>query len=219
MLAVVLTAGGFRAGVGSGVLAASMVAVLMATSAVADAAAPGTATSATATSATTTPTTTPTPTPTPTPVPKPPATKPPAPRGYVPKIKLPARSGSGLRIVYSRALMHVWLVNRANKVLRDFPVTGRPDWPRPGRYRVYSKSLHTSNPHYHLVFDYMTRFAYGRHARIGFHTIPRRNGHFIQPVSTLGQPLGLGGCVRMATVNARLIYRWAKIGTRVVVLR
>ena len=214
MLAVVLTAGGFRAGVGSGVLAASMVAVLMATSAVADAAAPGTATSATATSATTTPTTTPTPTPTPTPV-----RKPPAPRGYVPKIKLPARSGSGLRIVYSRALMHVWLVNRANKVLRDFPVTGRPDWPRPGRYRVYSKSLHTSNPHYHLVFDYMTRFAYGRHARIGFHTIPRRNGHFIQPVSTLGQPLGLGGCVRMATVNARLIYRWAKIGTRVVVLR
>ena len=156
------------------------------------------------------PSPTPTPVPTPTPIPKP---------QYVPLKPLPAHSGTGPRVVYSRHLMHVWLVARFNVVIRDFAVTGRPDWPLPGKYHVYSKSRHTSNPHYNLTFNYMTRFAYGRHARIGFHTIPKRNGHYIQPVSTLGQPLGLGGCVRMTIVNARFIYYWTKIGTRVFVLR
>jgi len=212
MLELVSTTTGRRVSVGVGVLSATMAALLLATSAVAGAATaadvPGVSTPA--------PAPTPTPRPTPAPLPTP---KPPVRPSYVPKMKLPPRSGSGARIVYSRHFMHVWLINRANVVWRDFPVTGRADWPRVGRYRVYSKSRHTSNPHYHLTFNFMTRWAYGRHARIGFHTIPKRNGHYIQPVSTLGQPLGLGGCVRMATVNARLIYRWAKIGTRVVVLR
>src|SRR4051812_10335997 len=42
---------------------------------------------------------------------------------------LPADSGSGRRIVYSQSEMHVWAVNERGHVVRDWKVSGRPDWP------------------------------------------------------------------------------------------
>ena len=132
---------------------------------------------------------------------------------------LPDDSGSGRRIVYSRPKQHVWIVGADGVVIRDFPVTGRSDWPRAGRYRVFSKSPWSHSTTYNVSYRYMVRFAHGRTAPIGFHTIPvGASGRPIQPESTLGQPLGLGGCVRSATPNARFLYHWAYIGTRVVVL-
>ena len=138
---------------------------------------------------------------------------------YVPTRRLPKNSGLGRRIVYQRAEpQHVWIVNVLGKVVRDFPVTGRRDWPLAGRYHVFSKSPWSTSTVYHVDWRYMVRFAHGHSADIGFHSIPTRNGVPIQSVGSLGQALGLGGCVRSASANASYIYRWAGIGTKVIVL-
>lgn len=136
-----------------------------------------------------------------------------------PKVPLPAHSGSGRRIVYVMGKHeHVWLVDAAGHVVRDMPGSGRADWPRAGNYHVFSQSRYSSAPG--LTFAYMTRFAHGRHADIGFHTIPRYNGssRLTHPVSQLGLPVGHGGCVHLADKDAAYLYHWARIGTTVVVI-
>ena len=134
---------------------------------------------------------------------------------------LPAHSGTGLRIVYQESTMHLWVVGADGAVLRDYPVTGRPGWPRPGTYHVFSKVPVAASPKYHVVFDWMVRFAHGNELNIGFHDIPRLmgSGVRIQAEDQLGAPIGHGGCVRQRTVDAKWLYSWAAIGTTVVVLR
>ena len=117
--------------------------------------------------------------------------------------------------------MHLWVVDDDGTVLRDYPVTGRPGWPRPGRYAVFSKVPVAASPKYHVTFDWMVRFAHGNDLNIGFHEIPRLmgSGKKIQADADLGAPIGLGGCVRQREVDAKWLYGWATIGTKVVVLR
>ena len=136
-----------------------------------------------------------------------------------PKVPLPAHSGSGRRIVYVMGKHeHVWLVEADGRVVRDMPGSGRADWPRAGTYHVFSQSRYSSAPG--LTFAFMTRFAHGRKADIGFHTIPRYNGsgRLTHPVSQLGLPVGHGGCVHLADKDAAYLYRWAHVGTTVVVI-
>lgn len=149
--------------------------------------------------------------------PKPPVVVVPKNAGHRP---LPAHSGTGRRIVYTeKTPQHVWLVEADGTIVRDYAGSGRADWPRPGTYHVFSKSRYTSAPG--LTFAYMTRFAHGRTASIGFHTIPRYAGttRLTHPVSQLGLPVGHGGCVHLTDAGAAFLYRWARIGTTVVVLR
>ena len=162
------------------------------------------------------PTTSPTATPTPTPSTSSPATgTPPAARA------VPKHSGSGRRIVYSESTpQHVWLVDRRGRVVRDFPVSGRKDWPRVGTYRVFSKSPRSWSSTYGVRFRWMVRFAHGHSAAIGFHTIPRYpSGRLMHRAEQLGRPVGRGGCPHSAGPDARFLYRWAGIGTTVVVVR
>lgn len=134
---------------------------------------------------------------------------------------LPAHSGVGRRIVYQESTMHLWVVDVDGTVLRDYPVTGRPGWPRPGKYAVFSKVPVAASPKYHVTFDWMVRFAHGNELNIGFHDIPRLmgSGVRIQAEDQLGAPIGHGGCVRQRTVDAKWLYAWATVGTPVVVLR
>lgn len=128
-------------------------------------------------------------------------------------------AGTGQRIIYSQRRMHVWVLDKNNCTIRDYAVTGRADWPKAGAYKVFSKSRSSKSVKYGVTFNYMIRFARGRTTAIGFHDIPKKNGRPIQRVSSLGQPLGLGGCVRAAPANAKWLYGWAKVGTRVYVVR
>jgi hypothetical protein len=134
---------------------------------------------------------------------------------------LPKRSGDGRRIVYQESTMHLWVVEADGTVVRDYPVTGRPGWPRPGQYSVFSKTPAAASPKYHVTFDWMVRFAHGNELNIGFHDIPRvmGTGMPIQAAAELGAPIGHGGCVRQRTVDATWLYRWATVGTPVYVLR
>jgi lipoprotein-anchoring transpeptidase ErfK/SrfK len=148
----------------------------------------------------------------------PPAAEPSVPSWWRP---VPANSGTGRRIVYSMKVpQQVWVIDGAGRVLRQFKASGRTDTPRAGTYRVYSKSERSSNPEYGVTFRYMIRFTYGRAAAIGFHSIPRTyDGDLVHPLSQLGQPVGEGGCPHLAGPDARWLYSWAGIGTKVVVVR
>jgi lipoprotein-anchoring transpeptidase ErfK/SrfK len=140
-----------------------------------------------------------------------------------PELIVPANSGSGRRVIYSKALMRVWTVEADGTLSKTHAVSGRRTWnqPLPGTYSVFSRSSFTcniNNPH--ICWRYMVRFTKGPSGdNIGFHEIPtdNRTGSPVQSVSQLGQALS-GGCVRQATADAQYIWGWAPIGTTVVVL-
>ena len=135
---------------------------------------------------------------------------------------VPAHSGQGRRIVYKQTEpQHVWLVRKSGKVARDFPVSGRTDWPNPGHYAVFSKSPRSWNSTFGVKFRYMVRFTMGNSAAIGFHTIPRslRTGERVHSPDDLGRALGRGGCPHVKVSNAEFLYAWAHMGTPVIVIR
>jgi|GEM_PF-2125662 len=131
----------------------------------------------------------------------------------------PAGSGTGRRIVYSRRMMRVWLVEDDGSVRLTAAVSGRFEKPGPGTYRVFSKSRYTyavQNPS--IRWEYMVRFASARNGSIGFHQIPLQNGRPVQSEAQLGVGGLSGGCVRMSRRDILVVWDWAGIGTKVVVL-
>ena len=136
---------------------------------------------------------------------------------------LPADSGTGRRVVYSKAVMRVWTVEADGTVSKTHLVSGRTTWnqPLPGTYSVFSRSSYTCNiKNPAICWRYMIRFTKGPDGdNIGFHEIPidTRTGQPIQDVSQLGTALS-AGCVRQATPDAQFMWGWAGIGTKVVVL-
>ena len=137
---------------------------------------------------------------------------------YAPPL-VPANSGTGRRIVYSRAMQRIWAVEADGRVVKTHLVSGRLYEPYAGTYSVYSRSMYTysvADPD--VKWRYMVRFAYGPDGgRIGFHEIPTRFGVPLQSEGQLGQPLS-GGCVRQRTSDALWTWNWAYLGTKVVVL-
>jgi lipoprotein-anchoring transpeptidase ErfK/SrfK len=140
-----------------------------------------------------------------------------------PRDRLPADSGTGRRVVYSKSLQRVWAVEADGTVVKTHLVSGRLTWnqPIPGTYNVFSRSSYTCNiKRPYLCWQYMVRFTKGPEGdNIGFHAIPidTRTGREIQSVWQLGTALS-GGCVRQALPDALWIWNWAGIGTKVVVL-
>lgn len=140
-----------------------------------------------------------------------------------PDFSLPANSGTGRRIVYSKSLQKVWVTNSNGSLIKEHRISGRLKWcdPLPGEYRVFSRSRYTfalSNPS--IIWGYMVRFTKGcEGGNIGFHEIPtnENTGRKVQSLSQLGTPLS-GGCVRQAESDAVWIWNWAYVGTKVVVL-
>ncbi len=127
----------------------------------------------------------------------------------------------GKRIVYDKALMTVWLINKKDQVIARYPVVGRFDRPAKGVYRVFSKSPQSSNPFSKVTFNHMVRFTYGpdTQSAIGLHAIPRYyDGKPMHSVKQLGLAIARGGCVRLSEEAAAHVYRFADVGDRVVVL-
>ena len=132
---------------------------------------------------------------------------------------VPAKSGAGRRIVYANRQQRVWVINAENEVIRSFLVSGMLGQPGKGTFAVFSKSPSSYSPEFAgVTFRYMTRFAIGRNGgNVGFHEIPTRNGKVMQTVDELGTFKG-SGCLRSSTQDARFIYQWATLGTKVVVV-
>lgn len=134
---------------------------------------------------------------------------------------VPKDSGTVRRIVYDRSRQRVWLVRDNGNVVDTYLVSGHKygTLPAVGKYRVKSKSRHTRSLDGSVTMEYMVRFVYGNTRWIGFHSIPRdSSGNLIQSKSQLGTPTS-SGCIRQALRTARKLYRFADIGTRVVVIQ
>jgi lipoprotein-anchoring transpeptidase ErfK/SrfK len=131
---------------------------------------------------------------------------------------LPARSGSGRRVVFDMSAQRVWLVGRDDRVRRTYLVSGSlTDNLKPGTYEVYSTSRHAVGIDDSGTMQYMVRFAHGKRAAIGFHDIPVDGGEPVQTRAELGTPRS-HGCIRQARPDARALWDFAPVGTKVVVL-
>lgn len=124
--------------------------------------------------------------------------------------------GFGRRIVYSNSAQRVWVVNDDGSLALNVLVSGRRGVPAPGVYHVYKKNVNGWSGS--LRLPWFTSFAHGSTTDIGFHGIPLRpDGSPIEADSQLGTPLS-HGCVRMNQQAVKVLYDWAHIGDRVVVL-
>ena len=134
-------------------------------------------------------------------------------------LAVPANSGSGRRVVYSKGRMRVWIIEADGTLVRTYLVSGRYNQPNYGTYAVFSRSSYTCNiNHPNVCMRWMVRFAKGPSGdNIGFHEIPRDNGVPLQSNAQLGQALS-SGCVRQSTADAMFMWGWANIGTKVVVV-
>ncbi|MCB0957169.1 MAG: L,D-transpeptidase, partial [Ilumatobacter sp.] len=134
-------------------------------------------------------------------------------------LAVPANSGSGRRVVYSKGRMRVWVIDSDGTLLRTYLVSGRFNQPNYGTYSVFSRSSYTCNiNHPNVCMRWMVRFTKGPSGdNIGFHEIPRNNGVPVQSDAQLGQALS-SGCVRQSTADAMFMWGWANIGTKVVVV-
>jgi hypothetical protein len=131
---------------------------------------------------------------------------------------LPASSGSGRRVVFSKSLQRVWLVDADDSVASTYLVSGSvTNNLEPGKYDVYSRSRWAVGIDDSGVMQYFVRFAHGPHAAIGFHSIPTKNGVPLQTEAQLGTPQS-HGCIRQKLSDAERLWSFAGVGTDVVVL-
>ena len=133
---------------------------------------------------------------------------------------LPADSGANKRIVFSQSRQRVWLVDDREKVRRTYLVSGSvSDNLQPGTYQVYSRSRHAIGVDDSGTMQYFVRFTQGTSgAAIGFHDIPVKDGKPLEQVSDLGTPQS-HGCIRQWRPDAIALWKFAPIGTTVVVTR
>jgi hypothetical protein len=159
------------------------------------------------------------------PIPTPPdpsATAAPGPRALedasAPVDALPADSGAGRRVVFSESRQRVWLVAADDEVRRTYPVSGSAhDNLDTGTYEVYSRSARAWGIEDSGSMRWFVRFAQGdTGAAIGFHDIPVDAGRKVQTAAQLGTPLS-HGCIRQSTRDAKAMWRFAPLGTTVVV--
>ncbi len=133
---------------------------------------------------------------------------------------LPANSGEGRRLVYDRAGQRVWAVDKDGSIIRSWLVSGSQyNNELPGTHKVYSKSEVTTAWNGKAFLPLMVRWLKTQIGAIGFHQIPvkRSDGSLYQTEEELGTRLS-GGCQRQAKEDAEFLWKFAKIGTPVVVI-
>jgi len=130
---------------------------------------------------------------------------------------LPDGSGQGRRVVFSEGQQRVWLVGAHDEVRHTYLVSGSLyDNLDPGTYEVYSRSEQAWGIDDSGSMKYFVRFAQGDNAAIGFHDIPIDDGERVQSVAELGTPLS-HGCIRQGRADAKRLWAFAPLGTKVVV--
>ncbi len=119
----------------------------------------------------------------------------------------------------------VWLVDPddsgddsgADDVARTYLVSGSlTNNLSPGTFAVYSRSRWAVGIDDSGVMEYFVRFTRGANAAIGFHSIPTKNGRLLQTVDQLGTPQS-HGCIRQEKTDAKRLWAFAPVGTKVVV--
>jgi hypothetical protein len=133
---------------------------------------------------------------------------------------LPPDTGTGKRVVYSRSGQRVWAVDKNNRVIRSWLVSGsKYNNEVPGVHEVYSRSEVSTAWNGKAFLPHMIRWLKTDIGAIGFHAIPRHvaDGSRYMKDSELGTRLS-GGCQRQADADANFMWDFAQVGTKVVVL-
>jgi len=152
----------------------------------------------------------------PTPIAIPLPTRSPAPQETASRA-LPEDTGNGKRVVFDMSDQRVWLVDKDDDVRRTYLVSGSlTENLSSGTYAVYSRSRHAVGIDDSGVMEYFVRFTRGANAAIGFHTIPTKFGRALQTRRQLGTPQS-HGCIRQALPDAKKLWAFAPVGTKVVV--
>ena len=132
--------------------------------------------------------------------------------------KLPAHSGHGRRVVFDQSQQRVWLVAADGEAKRSYLVTGSNRGNlRPGTYGVKSKIRYARTYRGGGTLEYFVKFAQGRTAAIGFHAVTvRNNGTLVYAREDLGTAR-TPGCVELWHDDARALWEFAPVGTKVIV--
>jgi hypothetical protein len=130
---------------------------------------------------------------------------------------LPENSGEGRRVVFDLDQQRVWLVTGKGTVRRTYAASGSvSDNLKAGTYEVYSRSEDAVGID-GTTMRWMVRFTQGKNAAIGFHDLPvGQDGRPVQRLRDLGTALS-HGCIRQAPGDAQALWRFAPLGTPVVV--
>lgn len=127
------------------------------------------------------------------------------------KLELPARSGSGLRVVYALKDKRVWLVGEDNSVLRTYKVTPSTVDPPPGMYTVTSRSRQITGSD-GVPVEHVVIFTESEGTVIGFSAAV--DGSRPEPDATEKT-----GGVRSSRVDGRALWRFATVGVPVAVVK
>jgi hypothetical protein len=137
-------------------------------------------------------------------------------------LPLPVNSGAGRRMVVHSDAQQVWLVEDDGSVSDTFLMSGRrvrtaSGFDQTGVFRVYSKSRSMRYCEGRCGrANYMVRYQRTTRSAVGSHALPVERGLVVQGVEDLGWPLS-HGCSRLEESKALAVYRWAALGTIVIV--
>ena len=130
---------------------------------------------------------------------------------------LPVHSGNGKRIVVSKQLNWVWLVDKYGTVIADQGMVFNPGKLPTGMYRIGWKIQNNVAHHGGLLLENYMSF-YGN---IGFHKIPITiaTGKRFHDESVLGKgTVHSSGCIRLGSDFSDTLWAFAGIGTPVFVV-
>ncbi len=132
--------------------------------------------------------------------------------------ELPEHSGHGRRIVFDQSDQRVWLVAADGEVERSYLVSGSShENVQPGTYHVKSRTRHARAYNSSGTFEYFVRFTQGRNAPIGFHSVTAdKQGQLVYAREDLGTAR-TPGCVEQWRNDAKALWQFAPVGTKVMV--
>lgn len=123
---------------------------------------------------------------------------------------VPAKSGSGLRVVYALGAKRVWLVGKAGQKPRTFEVMPSTVSPPPGTYQVTSRSGKVTGSD-GVDIEHVVRFANVDQVVVGFSSAV--DGSMASP-----DPKLKTGGVRMAPEDGDAMWTFATVGSKIVVV-
>lgn len=92
--------------------------------------------------------------------------------------------------------------------------TGKPSMPTPkGTFSIINKSPRAWSKSYGLWMPFWMGISGGR---VGFHELPEWPSGYKEGANHLGKPVS-HGCIRLGVGPAEKLYRWAEVGTKVVI--
>ncbi|MFE7648339.1 hypothetical protein NFX46_04020 [Streptomyces phaeoluteigriseus] len=134
-----------------------------------------------------------------------------APRDIRDLTALPARSGTGARVVYSVDDDRVWLVAEDGRPTRTFQVTPGSVDPLPGTYAVTSRSGAVTGTD-GTPIEHVVRFTDVKGVSIGFSAAVDGSKPVVDPIKKTGG-------IRASRPDGKALWDFATIGQRVVVIR